>query len=175
MWNASRLPEDWTLEKLIGNHTSQPYNPDIASAFFRTGRTESWGRGIENIFHTCREAGLPEPVYDLEINGLLMTFPFSYEYLRVATESGVSYGITPKTKDNIGTISERIRNDFGKDVANTFVLVRDHPDLTAEQISKQIGKSTRSIENYIKKLKDAGIIKRRGARLGGYWEIVDDE
>ena len=45
MWNSCILPEGWDLEKLIGHHSSKPYNPDIASAFFRTGRTESWGTG----------------------------------------------------------------------------------------------------------------------------------
>lgn len=30
-------------------HSSQPYNPDVANAFFRAGMIETWGRGIERI------------------------------------------------------------------------------------------------------------------------------
>lgn len=32
--------------------------------------------------------------------------------------------------------------------------------------------SSRGVEKQIKKLREAGIIKRKGADFGGYWEIV---
>ena len=37
LWNAGQLPERWTLEKLMGKHPSHPFNPLLASAFFRAG------------------------------------------------------------------------------------------------------------------------------------------
>ncbi len=177
MWNASVLPEGWTLEKLIGNHSSKPYNPDIAAAFFRTGRTESWGRGIENIFTACRNAGVPDPVYELEINGLWTEFYFSKNYREQAAGLGQPDSDTKtgrETDIGFGMISEKIRNDFGKDVANTLILIKKNPEYTAAQISKLTGKSSRTIENYLKKLKDAGVINRKGAKLGGHWEILNN-
>lgn len=48
-WNTGQLPERWTLEKLMGKHPSHPFNPLLASAFFRAGYVESWGRGIEKM------------------------------------------------------------------------------------------------------------------------------
>jgi len=68
-------------------------------------------------------------------------------------------------------ISERFRNDFGKEVIETFTLIKEHPDYTAEQLAEIIGKSSRTIENHVAKLRDAGIIVRKGAKLGGYWDI----
>ena len=53
----------------------------------------------------------------------------------------------------------------------TFNLIVEHPDYSAEQIAKIIGKSSRTIENHIAKLKEAGVIVRKGAKMGGYWEI----
>ena len=44
-WNEGQLPENWTVEKLKQKHSSMPYNPDIASAFFRAGIIEAWGSG----------------------------------------------------------------------------------------------------------------------------------
>jgi hypothetical protein len=42
-WNNGRLPETWSLEQLLSKHSSQPFNPDIANAFFRSGMIEAWG------------------------------------------------------------------------------------------------------------------------------------
>jgi ATP-dependent DNA helicase RecG len=41
IWNYGRLPENWTIDKLKTKHPSNPYNPDIANAFFRSGYIES--------------------------------------------------------------------------------------------------------------------------------------
>ncbi len=45
LWNSGQLPESWTVDNLLREHPSIPYNPDIAQAFFRAGLIESWGRG----------------------------------------------------------------------------------------------------------------------------------
>lgn len=37
IWNPGVLPENWTLETLLGKHSSRPFNPDIANTFFRSG------------------------------------------------------------------------------------------------------------------------------------------
>ena len=54
LWNSGVMPENWTMEKLLGKHPSQPYNPLLANAFFRAGYIEAWGRGIEKIAEECR-------------------------------------------------------------------------------------------------------------------------
>jgi len=66
IWNEGRLPEDWTIKKLLQNHSSRPNNPDIANAFFRSGYVESWGRGISKIEEQCAAAGLPAPTFTNE-------------------------------------------------------------------------------------------------------------
>ncbi len=53
IWNEGRLPEDWTVANLLQEHSSRPYNTDIANAFFRSGYVESWGRGIDKITEQC--------------------------------------------------------------------------------------------------------------------------
>jgi ATP-dependent DNA helicase RecG len=66
IWNEGRLPENWTIKKLLQNHSSRPNNPDIANAFFRSGYVESWGRGISKIEEQCAAAGLPAPTFTNE-------------------------------------------------------------------------------------------------------------
>jgi ATP-dependent DNA helicase RecG len=64
IWNYGQLPEDWTVENLKQKHSSIPYNPDIANAFFRAGLVESWGRGTIKIIEQCKEHGLPKPQFE---------------------------------------------------------------------------------------------------------------
>jgi ATP-dependent DNA helicase RecG len=61
IWNYGRLPENWTIEDLLDKHSSQPRNPDIATAFFRSGYVESWGRGMDKMRNLCLEAKIPLP------------------------------------------------------------------------------------------------------------------
>ena len=74
IWNAGQLPKDWTVETLLKKHASNPYNPDIANALFRSGYIESWGRGISKMTNLCLEAGLPKPEFDYDATGLWVTF-----------------------------------------------------------------------------------------------------
>lgn len=66
IWNEGTLPENWTLEKLLQSHSSRPYNPDIANAFFRCGYIESWGRGVRIMAELCEAQGLPQPFYNID-------------------------------------------------------------------------------------------------------------
>ncbi len=67
IWNYGQLPEDWTIENLRQKHSSIPYNPDIANAFFRAGYVESWGRGTIKIIEQCKQYGLHK--IEFENNG----------------------------------------------------------------------------------------------------------
>jgi len=61
IWNYGKLPKNWTVEDLLNKHSSQPQNPDIATAFFRSGYVESWGRGMDKMRILCQEAKIPTP------------------------------------------------------------------------------------------------------------------
>ncbi len=74
IWNEGKLPENWTIETLLEKHSSLPYNPDIANAFFRSGYVESWGRGISKISRICSEAGLPKPLFYYKSSGIWVVF-----------------------------------------------------------------------------------------------------
>jgi ATP-dependent DNA helicase RecG len=74
IWNEGQLPENWTVDDLLQEHSSRPYNPDIANAFFRSGYVESWGRGIEKITEQCTAAGLPAPQFSPKGSDFWVTF-----------------------------------------------------------------------------------------------------
>ena len=50
-------------------------------------------------------------------------------------------------------------------------LIVTDKTITKQELAKRIGLTEKGIENSIKQLKDAGVLKRVGTR-GGYWEII---
>ena len=74
IWNYGRLPENWTVEDLLDKHSSQPRNPDIATAFFRSGYVESWGRGMDKMKNLCLEANIPVPQFSCKGNDFWTVF-----------------------------------------------------------------------------------------------------
>ena len=72
-WNAGRLPEDWTTQKLFEKHPSRPYNPSIANALFRCGDIESWGRGYKRILEAVSAYRLLPPKLEM-LSGLMITY-----------------------------------------------------------------------------------------------------
>ncbi|WP_236981042.1 ATP-binding protein [Membranihabitans maritimus] len=85
IWNEGHLPGDWTINNLLKSHSSRPYNPDIANAFFRSGYVESWGRGISKMTELCVARGLPKPTYLVEGSDFWVEFRkdiYHKEYLQ---------------------------------------------------------------------------------------------
>ncbi|MDD2798774.1 MAG: ATP-binding protein [Bacteroidales bacterium] len=74
IWNYGQLPENWTIEDLLNKHSSQPRNPDIATAFFRSGYVESWGRGMDKMRILCQEAKIPTPQFSCKGNDFWTVF-----------------------------------------------------------------------------------------------------
>jgi ATP-dependent DNA helicase RecG len=74
IWNYGRLPDHWTIDDLLEKHSSQPRNPDIATAFFRSGYVESWGRGMDKMKNLCIEAKIPIPQFSCKGNDFWAIF-----------------------------------------------------------------------------------------------------
>ena len=89
-WNIGQLPENWTIDMLQQKHSSIPYNPDIANAFFRSGYVEAWGRGIEKINSYCTEAGLPLPLISYNHSGCWVEFRKNIYNAEILRERGLN-------------------------------------------------------------------------------------
>jgi predicted HTH transcriptional regulator len=110
----------------------------------------------------CQEAELPLPEFQERSGGFVVTLNKT-----LGNELGNRLG-------NFGMISERVRNDFGSSVAKVFEIICQHPDYSAKDIATELGKTPRTVENYIAKLKQGDIIMRKGPKLGGHWEVIDE-
>ncbi len=150
LWNPGELPPDWTVAKLKAKHSSQPFNPDVANAFFRAGMIEAWGRGIELILEACRAAEVPEPDLRYETSGLWVEFPFP----EVLSES-----ITQETTQE--TTQERI-----------LALLKAEPAITRRVLAERIGITPDGIKYHLDKLRSAGAIRHVGSTKAGHWEVL---
>lgn len=52
------------------------------------------------------------------------------------------------------------------------MLIAVEPSISAEDIGKIMGLTSRTIENYLSKLKDDKMIEREGSRKSGHWKIL---
>jgi ATP-dependent DNA helicase RecG len=51
-------------------------------------------------------------------------------------------------------------------------LITLYPNINAEEISKIIGVSERTIYKYYNELQEKGMIERIGGRKEGFWQII---
>jgi ATP-dependent DNA helicase RecG len=137
-------------EKAINNFCSEgrsnPHNPLIAGAFFRSGQIEAWGRGIEKMRNGCISDSLPEP--EFEVTSTMFSICFHIRNTRV--------------EDNVGI------NETQKKIMD---LIMKNAETTTQQIANSIGITKRRVESNIRQLKIAGVIERLGARKNGKWIV----
>ena len=159
--NPCGLPDNWTLERLLGKHPSRPFNPLLANAFFRAGYIESWGRGIEKINRECREHDIPAPAWDFSMAGLMLTFRANSAHLQAAAQ--------PITQPGLG---EKLGEKLGRTRAAIVQAMRNNPKITTTMLAKQLSLSTTAVDKNIRYLKLQGQIKRVGPAKGGSWEAL---
>ncbi len=157
IWNPGQLPPDWTVAKLLGRHSSQPFNPDVANAFFRAGEIEAWGQGINRMLTACRQAHCPEPIFEYDRTGLWVNFPFSPEI--VALTNG----------DRAVTTREKTREKTRETILR---IVRENPRVTSDELAQELGITRKGVEWHVSKLKKEGMLKRVGPDNGGQWEVL---
>lgn len=171
--NDCVLPVGWTVETLMEKHRSEPYNPNIANAFFRAGYVETWGRGIEKICEACRKHGVLEPEYILHPGDIMIKFtPLEFDDMK--RDAGTNVGTNAGT--NVGTNGYISSCDIDKEVEKKFLaILSNNPKITQSKMSEEMDISLRTIKRIYKILSEDGKIERKGNNRSGYWEIVSKE
>ncbi len=152
IWNEGQLPENWTVQNLLKKHSSKPYNPDIANAFFRSGYIESWGRGTIKIIDKCKEAGLPNPEYVYEGNDFWVIFRkdnLNEEYLKQKGLNNRQIKAVMYVKTNNKISNKEFQEQFEvykatatrdlKELTDKFKLFDREGDVGAGTVYKLIG------------------------------------
>lgn len=153
--NVGRLPENWTLENLMGKHASLPYNPDIAHIFYLAGFIESWGRGIEKIYDSLKADNLPLPEYTVHPGDIMIKFTGPEDRI-VRVNNEVNDRVNVHVNDRESALLNYLAQD---------------PGYTVTQLAEMMNVSRKTIAGYLKALKEKSAIERIGTTRTGYWKI----
>lgn len=151
--NSCIFPVGWTVETLMSKHNSRPHNPDIAYCFFRAGYVETWGRGIEKICEQCAKHGIPNPVFTLYPEDIMVKF----------------VGHKPPKTSKLQT--EVLNEVLEKRLIG---LISSNSKLKQNELARQMEVPLTSIQRITKKLVESGVLVRKGSKRFGYWEINQD-
>jgi len=158
VWNDGELPAGYTLETLLGQHSSRPRNKNIANAFFKAGFIDAWGRGYKKIREGFESAGLPMPEVENFCGGVRVSF----------MRNNVNISSTNVTKDVIKDVVKEL-TDRQKVILE---MVAENPFVTTTEMSQKTGVVMRTIMRDINDLQEKGVIIRKGGRKDGEWIII---
>ena len=129
LWNEGRLPEDFTIETLLGKHPSRPFNKNIADIFFKAGFIEAWGRGIAKIINGFILANLPAPVFQIAMGGILVNIQRG-AFIQDLNNEGLNEGLN--------TLLEAINNKPGVQAKDLPGVLNNRPLKTIERQLSQL-------------------------------------
>lgn len=141
-----------TPEKLFTPHKSLPWNPLIASTFYRRGIIEKWGTGTLKIAEVMNSAGLPSP--EIKDNGMDVTVCFRHGRHIV---SGHTLSDSTKRQEVILAMLNNTEN--GLTLRNIYTQML--PYVTERQVKRTL-----------KVLKDRGLIVSTGRGGGARWRLL---
>jgi ATP-dependent DNA helicase RecG len=92
VWNPGELPPPLTMEQLRVPHASVPRNPLVADPLFLARYIEKVGSGTLDMIARCRDAGLPEPVFEQRAGQFVTTVWRDWLTDAVMDELGLNEG-----------------------------------------------------------------------------------
>jgi ATP-dependent DNA helicase RecG len=140
-----------------------PKNPHIAQIFTQMGRSEELGTGIRKVYKYAKAYGGSEKIEFLEQDVFLTKVPLDKLFFEAGKVSGGTNGGTN------GGISVGINVGSKEDL---FIFMKINPGLNTKTIRAKIEIPQRTIERWIKELKEDGTIEFKGPnKTGGYYII----
>ena len=125
-FNPGKLYDDLTIEKLnTNNYSSRTRNRAIARAFKEAGIIERYGSGIKRIKDECLTHGVVEPKFEEFVHGF-----------------------------RVIVYKEKLPEGINEGIKSLLIFIQNNPSQRTSQISKSLNTPQKTIERWIKKLKD---------------------
>ena len=154
--NPGKLYGGLSIEKIRKGNVSQRRNPLIAELLRRIQMVETWGRGMRLIL-------AEEPTVQFSEVAHLFIASFSRPSFNGGKEGSAREGAIDKTPGETP----------GKTPGKIIELLKTNPGLTIPELAEYMGKSESAVERAVKKLREAGQLKRVGPAKGGHWEVIE--
>jgi ATP-dependent DNA helicase RecG len=173
--NYGGLPQGITVADLIIEHHSILRNPDIAQICFIRKYIEMLGSGTLRMIKDCKANKFKAPDWEEKDNTTTVTFPKVTHNRKIeGTTKGITEGISKsviaEVEGIIEGITEGVTEDVKDKIKRILLVLYKEGGVRTVDIEKRIDVPVKSVERYIKQLKDAGLIEFKGAnRTGGYY------
>ena len=155
--SAGRLPESLTREEFF-NGISIPRNKELMRIYRDVELVESLGSGIPRILRAYGE-----DCFKFTDNFIRITLPIR-AYARVS--GGVSEGVSEGVISNIEGMTDAVKEEL----LNILKLFKDDEGMKLKDIASNRERPVKTIERYVKILKDLSLLEFRGApRNGKYY------
>jgi ATP-dependent DNA helicase RecG len=173
--NPGGLAKGLTLKKF--GSMSFRRNDIISDLFSRMHMVERVGSGIRKMRRAMAAAGLLPPEFDL--NGfftvILRRSP-EFSLKEKAPLAGEGKPTDPaQTEDKVSALKLALKISVKSALKTASAIIdamKEDPHITVPEIARTISVSTRTVNNYIRRLKETGFIRRVGPDKGGHWEVV---
>ena len=173
LWNPGVLPSELLpTEKIFEPHSSYPRNRHIATAFYRAGFIENWGRGIQKIVDGMKDAGLPAPKIEDFGGGVKITLSRPTTYMDALKLTGKPDGTPLKNSEKNSEKNSKKTHKKQGTPSKIIAAIRKNPSISVSGIAKATRISENTIGWHIRVLRMQNIIKHVGPAKGGHWEII---
>jgi ATP-dependent DNA helicase RecG len=141
-----------TVDDLYEDHTSQRWNPAIASVFFKRGIIESWGRGTIKMAELTQRAGLPRPEFEEMPGTLVVRFrPSSY-----LPPQRIGRDLTDQQRQILAVLAARGQLRLGR-----------IEELLGEEISRS------ELQSDLQFLRSVDLVDAQGWGRGAHWLLKE--
>jgi ATP-dependent DNA helicase RecG len=159
IWSPGLLPKELNIKSLLSESRSIPRNRALAKIFHDIGFIEGWGTGFQRMVEACTANGNPKPELKEMTGAFVVKFTRrpAGEGIKGGANEGANEGINGGTNEGINRLLEFIRGNPGKRVT---------------EISAALDIPSKTVERWVKKLREQGVIVFRGPRKTGGYHVI---
>ena len=153
VWSPGLLPPEINIKKLLLENRSIPRNKKLAQIFYNINLIENWGTGFHRIVNACLQKGLKKPFFEEKASAFVITF--FKEKAKEGINGGIKEGINGGIKEGIKLLLHTVKGKPGK---------------RTNELAELLQISPKTMEKWIKKLKQQEKIVFKGSKkTGGYF------
>ncbi len=167
--NYGILPSMGSVIVKGGKGLSMLRNPDIAHQCYYRKLIEMMGTGIPRMIQDSKEHGFDIPVFEVKNQIVKVSFP-NIHYLRAEKPLQGSASLMSHFEGVIEGVIEGVGKDIKEKLASILCVLNDLPGIRTTMLSNKTDIPVKSVERYVKRLKDVGLIYYSGSsKSGGYY------
>lgn len=161
VFSYGELPYFLDLEAFYSGK-SMPINEALFKIFLINEFSEQSGHGVPTIVKNYGK-----DAFDLSSSTITVTIRYNFKLNDSSSDNQAKAQRNPKEPPK-----KAQRNPKEIEILNA---IEDDTTITVSEIAKTLGYTIDSVQHYINKLKEKGVIAHTGSTKGGRWEILKDK